>query len=309
MPLTSWPLGKRFAFTVFDDPDAQMEKDSRLVYGLLSDLGFRTTKGVWPIEGSSERNSPGDTLENTSYRKHCQELLAAGFDLGFHNAAPASAVREEVGQALDRYKEYFGRYPHTMANHYNEDAMYWGSSRFDPPWRWVYQVLTRGTMHNKHFGHVDGHPSFWGDMCRERIRSCRNFVFQEIDTLSVCPQMPYWDPHRPYVNEWFASADGANWETFEQTLSEANQDRLAESGGACIIYTHFGHRFVRDDGTLQPRFVALMRRLAGLGGWFIPVNELLDHLRPAQGPHELTSRERRGLERHWLAQKLFRGTS
>lgn len=305
----SWPDGKRFAFTIFDDPDAQDEAQSRLVYGFLADLGFRTTKGVWPIEGAAERNSGGDTLESASYRKHCQELLAAGFDIGFHNAAPASVLREETRAALDRYKEYFGRYPHTMANHYNADAIYWGPARFDPPWRWLYQVLTRGNTIGKHFGHVEGHPSFWGDLCRERIRSCRNFVFTDIDTLAQCPQMPYYDPNRPFVNEWYASTEGANWGLFQRAIDEKNQDRLVESGGACIMYTHFGHGFVRTDGKLEPRFVELMTRLSRLNGWFVPVAEVLNHLRSPQGPHVLTREDRSSLERRWMAEKLFRGTS
>jgi hypothetical protein len=121
--------------------------------------------------------------------------------------------------------------------------------------------------------------------------------------------MPYHDPHRPYVNEWYASTEGAKWDLFEKAVGEANQDQLAESGGACIMYTHFGHGFVRDDGSLQPRFVELMKRLYGLGGWFVPVSELLDHLRPSDGPHVLTAGERARLERRWMVQKLFRGTS
>lgn len=308
-PRISWPQGKRFAFTIFDDPDAQTEAQSRLVYGFLGDLGFRTTKGIWPVEGSTPRNSKGDTLDNVSFRRHCRELQAAGFEMGFHNAAPASVIRDETRLALDKYKEYFGSDPSTMANHYNADAMYWGPARFDPPWRWAYHVLTGGRSRNKHFGHVEGHPAFWGDLCRERIQSCRNFVYLEIDTLAMCPEMPYYDPHRPFVNEWYASTEGANWKLFEKALSEAHQDRLAATGGACIMYTHFGHGFVRGDNSLEPRFVALMKRLSALGGWFVPVADLLKHLRPAEGPHVLTASERSRLERHWMAQKLFRGTA
>ena len=47
-----WPGGKSFAFTIFDDPDSQTLEAGREVYALLADLGFRTTKGVWPIRGS-----------------------------------------------------------------------------------------------------------------------------------------------------------------------------------------------------------------------------------------------------------------
>jgi hypothetical protein len=37
---TPWPDGKRFAFTVFDDPDSQTWQAGREVYALLRDLGF-----------------------------------------------------------------------------------------------------------------------------------------------------------------------------------------------------------------------------------------------------------------------------
>ena len=47
-PRVQWPEGKAFAFTVFDDPDAQSYEDGRVVYSFLDDLGFRTTRGVWP---------------------------------------------------------------------------------------------------------------------------------------------------------------------------------------------------------------------------------------------------------------------
>lgn len=304
-----WPENRKFAFTIFDDPDAQIESESIQVYALLRDLGFRTTKGVWPLDVRRERNSGGDTLEIPSYRKHCVELQEAGFEIGYHNAAPHSVTRDEIVEALDLFRSYFGCDPATMANHYNRDAMYWGPARLDPPWRQAYVALTRGKASNRHFGHVDGHASFWGDICRERIRSCRNFVFSGIDTLAHCPLMPYYDPHRPYVREWYASTEGAQWPSFEKAISERNQDRLAESGGACIMYTHFGHGFIREDGKPQPRFVALMTRLSRLGGWYVPVNALLDFLRPPKGPFVLRDEERSALERRWLFEKVFRGTS
>ena len=55
----TWPDGRRFAFTVFDDPDAQTVDVSRAVYGFLADLGLRTTKGTWVVE-PPERNSGGE---------------------------------------------------------------------------------------------------------------------------------------------------------------------------------------------------------------------------------------------------------
>ena len=43
-PPVRWPHGRRFAFTVFDDPDAQTVESGRPVYALLADLGI----GLFP---------------------------------------------------------------------------------------------------------------------------------------------------------------------------------------------------------------------------------------------------------------------
>ena len=66
--------------------------------------------------------------------------------------------------------------------------------------------------------------------------------------------MPYHDPRRPLVNSWFASSNGANPEVFLHCLSEKNQDRLEEEGGACVMYTHFANGFLeggRPGGDLS----------------------------------------------------------
>ena len=36
-PAVTWPQGKRFAFTVFDDPDSQTLEAGRAVYSFLAD--------------------------------------------------------------------------------------------------------------------------------------------------------------------------------------------------------------------------------------------------------------------------------
>ena len=70
-------------------------------------------------------------------------------------------------------------------------------------------------------------------------------------------------------------------------LSEENQDRLEEEGGVCIMYAHFAFGFC-EDGRVNPRFEALMRRLVKKNGWFVPVHQVLDHLREIGGRHEIT---------------------
>lgn len=300
-----WPEGRDFAFTVFDDPDAQSLRASREVYALLDDLGLRTTKAVWVME-PPERNSGGDTCESPEYLAFCRRLQEKGFEIAYHNGAPGTLERPAVIRSLDLFRSYFGHDPVSMANHYNEDAIYWGAARLSGSARALYRTISRGPR--RFFGHVEGHPCFWGDVCRSRIRYCRNFVYRTLNTLRACPVMPYVDPERPYVQAWYASAEGANRPSFVRQLAEREQDRLEAERGACILYTHFGHAFV-EDGRLHPEFRRLMTRLAAKKGWFVPVATLLDYLAAQRGVHVLTRGERRQLEWSWLSAKLVHGTS
>jgi hypothetical protein len=237
-----------------------------------------------------------------------QELQARGFEIGFHNAAPHSTTRAETIEALDIFRKYFGNDPAVMANHYNEDAIYWGPARLSGWRRGLYNLITLGRTRNRFFGQVEGHPSFWGDICRERIRYCRNFVYADINTLRMNPWMPYADPERPYVACWYSASEGHKAPAFLKTLQDANQDRLEAEGGACIMYTHFGHGYVQD-GKLTAEFRRTMERLARKKGWFVPVTTLLDFLADARGVTPLTDDIRGRMETRWLWEKLFRGTS
>ncbi len=308
-PRLTWPEGKSFAFTIFDDPDAQVLKDGREVYSLLADLGFRTTKGVWPTGPLRERNSTGDTCADPDYRDDALSLQERGFEIGYHNNAPHSSTREEIIAGLDAFREYFGHDPVTMANHYNREAIYWGRARLTGPCRLLYLLMTRGNSIDEFSGHIEGDESFWGDVCRDRIVYCRNFVFPEINTLRACPMMPYHDPQRPFVNQWYASSEGANCVSFTAMLTEAALDRLEAEGGACIMYAHFGHGFVHH-GRINNQFRTVMERLSRKNGWFVPVSTLLDHLRSScNGNHVLTRGERSRLEAKWLWAKARLGTS
>lgn len=304
----NWPGGKKFAFTVFDDPDAQTEKESRLVYSFLSDLGFRTTKGVWPIGPRREVNSHGTTCEDLSFRTHCQQLQSEGFEMGFHNGAPHSCDRDETIEALDRFRDYFGHDPVTMSNHYNAEAIYWGPARLDGIHRGIYTLATRGNTGNRHFGHVQGHPAFWGDVCLERVRYCRSFCFSDINTLDRFRAMPYYDSQRPFVRAWYTSTDGHDCGQFLKAISENSQDQLEESGSACIMYTHFGRSFVAD-GKLDATFMRLMKRLSQKPGYFAPTADLLQHLETSQGLPTLSGAQRFTLQSRWLWEKLFLGTT
>ncbi|WP_397383913.1 hypothetical protein [Prosthecobacter sp.] len=308
-PPIQWPDGKKFAFTIFDDTDASTVANSAPVYALLRDLGFRTTKSVWALEATEPPVVVGGaTCAEDDYRAWALQLQTEGFEIGFHNACCHHSKRERTLAGLRRFEEIFGHPPRSMANHTGcRENLYWGADRVTGLHRFIYQAATLGRK-SGFKGHVEGDEYFWGDICKERIAYARNFVFPDINTLRACPLMPYHDPLRPWVNEWYASSEGGVLTSFLETLSEENQDRLEAEGGACVMYAHLG-KFFRKDGVVSARFRELMERLAAKNGWFVPVSAVLDHIVAQRGHHTLTDSERRQLERRWLLHKFTRGES
>jgi len=172
--------------------------------------------------------------------------------------------------------------------------------------RLIYNALhlkLNGSNHGSQ-GHIEDSPLFWGDICKEKIRYVRNFVLGDINTLKACPEMPYHDTARPYVNYWFAASEGATVDAFNAMLKEKNQERLARENGACIIYTHFAKGFL-ENGRINNRFRALIKHMGGLNGWFVPVRTLLDFIMQVRGCHAITPDERNDLERRWLWYKIM----
>jgi hypothetical protein len=299
-----WPAGKAFAFSVFDDTDGASLEDVPAVYALLADLGLRTTKSVWTLRGEA---GDGLACDDPRYRAWAEGLQEQGFEIGLHNVCSRTSPRARTIEGIERFREVFGAYPSTHVNHSAcRENIYWGSRRVSGSNRVIYDVLSRRSHRTAFEGHVDSSPLFWGDVCSSRVKYVRNFVHGDINTSRYCPEMPYHDPKRPYVNHWFASTEGPNVRTFVEKLSDANLSRLVAEGGACIMYTHFASGFA-PHGELDPRFVRVMRRLSSLDGWFVPVTTLLDHLLAAKGRHELTDAERCRLERRWLVHKMLVG--
>ncbi len=112
-----WPEGRRFVFTVFDDTDQSTLENTEPVYAFLRDLGFRTTKSVWPIAGRQEPMLGGSTCEDDEYRRWLLELKADGFEIALHSATYHSSPRADTIQALDRFQEIFGADPVSLAIH------------------------------------------------------------------------------------------------------------------------------------------------------------------------------------------------
>ena len=298
-----WPEGKAFAFTIFDDTDRSTVANLRYLYDFLHDWGLRTTKSVWTLKGNGEK-SAGDTCDNGEYLAWAKSLQEKGFEIGFHNATYHTSLREQTQAGLEKFFEFFGHWPHALANHQNnEEGIYWGDARLTNPNKLIYNILTKFRNKNKFRGHVIGDQLFWGDLCHKYIKYVRSFIHNDINTLKQCPYMPYHDPDRPYVKWWFTSSDGSSVKTFNQTLTGNNQDRLEEEGGACIMYTHFGNGFYQD-GLLDNNFRRLMERLSQKNGWFVPVSTLLDYLRDQKGEKVISPSERLLLECRWLIYKI-----
>ena len=303
-PGIHWPGGKAFAFSVFDDTDRSTLENAPRLYELLAEPRFSDDEVRLAAPGTGEPVTGGTTCEDRAYVAWVQALQRRGFEIALHNVAPQTSTREQTIRGIERFGDLFGHDPSAHANHTGcREAIYWGDHRLSGLNQAVYNLLNRNRTRGIFEGHVETSPLFWGDVCRNKVKYVRNFVHGDVNTLGYCPQMPYHDPERPYVNYWFASTEGPHVDAFVGALSEANQDRLEAEGGACIMYTHFGAGFV-VDGRIDARFERLMRRLSAKNGWFVPVTTLLDFLLEANGHHEITDAERRALERRWLAHKL-----
>jgi hypothetical protein len=303
-----WPDGNKFAFTIFDDTDLEITGNYERVYSILRESGFRTTKSVWPLEGNGPGINRGATCEDPEYLAHMLELQRDGFEIGYHGTTYHTVERAEIVRGLAYFNRLFGHYPRTMANHIgSKDNIYWGSARLSGARRSAYNLLTLGRNRKNSMGHCKGSPYFWGDLCQEKVEYVRNFTFSDVNTLAAVPLMPYHDPTRPFVNQWFAASEATDAKSFVAVLTESNQDRLEHEGGACIMYTHFGFRYQDRSGVVDPRFVRLIKRLSRKRGWFVPVATLLDYIRRYRGEKILSPSELSRLECKWLRHKVFSG--
>jgi hypothetical protein len=276
-----WPEGARFAFTIVDDTDQSTLDRVRPIYEFLGTQGFRTTKTVWPLSALSSPITGGDSLENDAYRLWVLTLRNEGFEIALHGVADGPSKRDRILLGLDRFNAVIGQDPEMHINHVGQtESLYWGEDRFNPPLKWAYRVYrSRQLREVPSLGHVPTSDYFWGDLCKQRIRFVRNLVWPDINTLKADPLMPYYDPNRPFVRAWFSSSYGSGIGAFLRLLSPANQDRLMQEGGACIVYTHLGSSF----HPMSREFKSTMQRLASMPGWFVPASKLLQYIGEQRG--------------------------
>jgi hypothetical protein len=310
----AFPGGRTFAFTIMDDTDVSTLANVRPVYELLDELGFRTTKTVWPVgcpEGS--RNfSESDTLEDGPYLDFVLGLQARGFEIAYHGATMESSTRERTERALARFRELFGGPPRVYANHaYNQENLYWGAARLDDPLLRALYRRVEGRPAGFYQGHVEGTPWWWADLAGQ-ITYIRNLTFSDINVLRINPTMPYHDARRQAVPWWFSASDAEDVTAFNELIAPAAQDRLEREGGVCIVATHLGKRFT-EGGVVNPETRRLLERLAAKPGWFVPVGELLDWLRGQRGGvRDLPRSEWRNMQWMWarsLLRRQFRAYS
>ena len=214
---------------------------------------------------------------------------------------------------LDRFKEIFGTFPKVLAQHNDtieNESIYWGAKRVSGLARWLHKLIhvLRGEKRNIYFGEIEKSEYFWGDICKDRIKFVRNFVYPQVNTLKDCPYMPYHDSERPYVNYWFASTEAPDLKSFIKVMSEENQNKLLREEGACIVYTHFGKDFVLN-GKLNHAFCEVMESIASKDGWFVPVGDLLDYILQNKTHDGILKWQRSLLEWKWLIHKMLIGTS
>ena len=301
--MNRFPDNKKFAFTILDDTDLSTVENVGSVYRLLTELGMRTTKTVWPLASVRDGRYGGSSLQDPEYLKFILNLKGLGFEIALHNVRNHDSTREIIEQGLEEFRRRIGHDPRVHANHCeNRDNIYWGAVRFHML-RPLYRAGSTLLDGHAFEGHDPGTRFFWGDLCKERVDYVRNLVFREINLDGVNPTMPYHDPSRPYVKYWFSSCEGGNATSFCDTICEANQDRLEAEGGVCIMYTHLACGFA-NAGRVDPRTEQLLRRLADRDGWFVPVSTLLDFLRDARQTTTISARELASMEWRWAFDKV-----
>ncbi len=278
---SKYPNGKDFAFTITDDPDYGTFEERYIMFGLLDELGFKTTTCVWVLDNKhgsgingGKTNTRGVTTTNEDYLKLLQILQKKGFEICLHTAGPGNDYREETQKGYELFKKQFGHYPIINTNHAtNLEDICWGKDRFSNPiMKSIY-----GLFADPFYGHIRKSKYFWGDICKDKTKYVRGWATDSINTLSTNKTMPYNLDDKPYVNWWFGCSDGYNCNKFTRLISDANIKKLVNERGTCIAYTHFAYGFIdKNTKAVNETFKKQLTKLSKLNGWFVPASTMLD---------------------------------
>lgn len=297
----NWPKNKEFAFTIIDDTDNSNINNIKPIYDYLASKNIKTTKTVWVYP--SRDTFTGQTLQNKNYYKYIKLLKNKGFDIQLHNVGSGNFSRTEIIKGLNDFKQKLGRYPNMHINHCsNSDNLYWGYKRFGLFLRKTMQVL-KGSK-GRFYGDEINSNYFWGDIAKEKIKFIRNRVFNGINTLKYDPKMPFREKRKIFSNYWFSSSDGHNLKQFNNLVTKSNIDQLKRDKGLCIVYTHFASGFLDHQGKLNEIFKENINYLSKQNGWFVPANEILEHLLSHKKKDNVSSFYINKLDVRWVIDKI-----
>jgi hypothetical protein len=293
----SWPEGKRFAFSIFDDTDNATVENVSPVYKCLLKLGIKTTKSVWPLRSDLSERSWGQSLEDLEYLGFVKELQNQGFEIAFHGARSGVNQRSVTLEALDAFREKIGHDPRCFAHHsVNRENLYWGANRCNLSF--LRPFARRFSERPDFYGEAQDSEFYWADVCNQRIKYVRNYGFNTLNIRKNDPYTPYHDPSRPMVRNWFSTSYGLT-PTNPKILFLPKRIRQWEMTGALVILqVHFADGFAHR-GAVHPKFERGFEMLAKSNGWFAPVSEILDHIEATRGMHTLTSYQALMLELRW----------
>jgi hypothetical protein len=299
----TWPLNKKFAFTIIDDTDNSTIENVKPIYEYLFSKNIKTTKTVWIYP--SRTAFKGQTIQDKDYLEFLLKIEREGFEIQLHNIGSGIFKRYEILLGFNIFKETFGRYPTLQINHSsNPDNIYWGYKRYGTILRFLIKLFKGKTR--RFYGDEIESDYFWGDLSKKNIKYIRNRVFNGINTLYYDPQMPYMEKNKIYSNYWFSSSDGHTVEEFNNLITKENIDKLIKKNGLCIVYTHFAEGFLEQNGEVNRTFRENIDYLSSQNGWFAPASEILDHLLKNNEKNTVNFLYINKLDLRWLLDRIIK---
>ncbi len=303
-----YPDNKNFIFTIFDDTDVATVGNISPVYDFLHEIGMLTTKSVWPLHCSQNDSdfAGSQTLEDPSYADYIKKLSVKGFEIAFHGASMETSSRGITLKALKKFNKIMGFSPKSYACHAgNKENLYWGEDRFSfLIFKKLYKLLNN-KKNETYYGNNKKSKYFWGDICYDHFDYVRTFTYNNINLKKVSKNILYSSLQQPYIKSCFITSDADNVEEFNRLICTENQQRLETQRGICILSTHFGKGFVKNN-VLHSQTRQLLEQLSKRNGWFVPVSNVLDFLKDQNKREPINQRNLFALELKWFLHSVQR---
>jgi len=171
--------GSSFSHNNCDDPDGQSLEVSRIVSTVLADLGSAHHRGVAAGSPRASESRAEKLAPSATDLEHGAEVSGARFSRSaWHNATLHHLHAARNGRRLDRVSRVLRGRPSVDGQTITTVRRSIGDrSDLTGIRRTVYNLLT--VLPSSAFdtsATVEGHPYFWGDICRDRdSRYCRQF--------------------------------------------------------------------------------------------------------------------------------------